>query len=158
MIKRHFLLLAAAALLALQSGCREERNGVPPESGKTAGRESRPGRIRVEIKGAVLWAELADRPASREQGLMFRRNLPEDEGMLFVFEYPQMQSFWMRNTYLPLDIAFLSEQRVIINILTMKPLDEGPRYRSLAPALYVIETNAGWFQKNGVQPGDRAEF
>jgi hypothetical protein len=157
-MKRHWLLLAAAALVVLQSGCREERNGMPPEPRKTAVQESRPGRIRVEIKEAVLWAELADRPASREQGLMFRRSLPEDEAMLFVFEYPQMQSFWMRNTYLPLDIAFLSEQKVIINILTMKPLDEGPRYRSLAPALYVIETNAGWFQKNGIKPGDRAEF
>jgi hypothetical protein len=101
---------------------------------------------------------VADRPASREKGLMFRRSLPEDEGMLFVFEYPQMQSFWMRNTYLPLDIAFLSEQRVIINILTMKPLDEGPRYRSSAPALYVIEANAGWFSSHGIAPGDRAVF
>lgn len=157
-MKRHFLLLVAGALVVLQSGCREEQNGVPPDPQKTVGQESRPGRIRVEIKGAVLWAELADRPASREQGLMFRRSLPEDEGMLFVFEYPQIQSFWMRNTFLPLDIAFLSEQRAIINILTMTPLDEGPRYRSLAPALYVIEANAGWFQKNGIKPGDRAEF
>jgi hypothetical protein len=89
---------------------------------------------------------------------MFRKTMPGDEGMLFIFEYPQMQSFWMRNTYLPLDIAFISEQGVIINILTMKPLDEGPRYRSLAPALYVIEANAGWFGQNGIKAGDQVRF
>ncbi|MDQ7797944.1 MAG: DUF192 domain-containing protein [Candidatus Edwardsbacteria bacterium] len=144
--------------LALIAGCREKIEKAYPRDKTDQIQPERPGRIKLAVGQSVLWAEVADNPRSREQGLMFRKTMPGDEGMLFIFEYPQMQSFWMRNTFLPLDIAFISEQGVIINILTMKPLDEGPRYRSLAPALYVIEANAGWFGQNGVKAGDRVRF
>jgi len=89
---------------------------------------------------------------------MHRRQMPQDEGMLFVFEYPQPLSFWMKNTYLPLDIAFVSKDGTILNILRMEPLNEVPRYLSRGPALYAIEANAGWFQNNGIKPGDRVRF
>ncbi|HAD81429.1 TPA: DUF192 domain-containing protein [Candidatus Edwardsbacteria bacterium] len=140
------------------AGCRHKtgENDRPSETNQV--QSERPGRIKLTVGQSVLWVEVVDNPRSREQGLMFRKTMPGDEGMLFIFEYPQMQSFWMRNTYLPLDIAFISEQGVIINILTMKPLDEGPRYRSLAPALYVIEANAGWFGQNGIKAGDQVRF
>jgi hypothetical protein len=144
--------------LALIAGCREKIEKPYRQDQPGRVQAERPGRIKLTVGQSVLWAEVADNPRSREQGLMFRKSLPGDEGMLFIFEYPQMQSFWMRNTYLPLDIAFISEQGVIINILTMKPLDEGPRYHSLAPALYVIETNAGWFGQNGIKAGDKVRF
>lgn len=139
-------------------GCREkpDRDISRQQAGKT--QQIREGRIKIKVGQTNLWVEVADRPDSREQGLMFRKILPGDEGMLFIFDYPQMQSFWMKNTYLPLDIAFVSKEGRIINILTMKPLDEDPRYRSVSPAQYVIEANAGWFENNGIKAGDRVEF
>jgi len=84
--------------------------------------------------------------------------MPDDEGMLFVFEYPQPLSFWMKNTYLPLDIAFVSTDYRVLNILPMKPMDETPRYTSAGPALYAIETNQRWFAKHGIKAGDRIRF
>lgn len=148
------ILLASVAL----SGCRRSSQDRQTNNQADSLNEVRPGKVRLLLGQAVLWAEVADQPRTREQGLMFRKGMPQDEGMLFIFDYPQMQSFWMRNTYIPLDIAFISDQGVIINILSMKPLDEGPRYRSLAPALYVIETNAGWFKSNGIKAGDKLRF
>jgi uncharacterized membrane protein (UPF0127 family) len=102
--------------------------------------------------------EVADRPETRQTGLMYRRQLPEDEGMLFVFEEPETLSFWMRNTYVPLDVAFISTDGEILNIEAMKPLDEGPRYRSMSPARYAIEANRGWFAGKGIRPGHRIRF
>ncbi len=107
---------------------------------------------------AGLWVEVADRPDTRQIGLMFRKKLPEDEGMLFIFEESQMLDFWMKNTYLPLDIAFISSSGIIINIESMKPLDEGPRYRSQSPARYALEVNQGWFARRGIKPGDKINF
>jgi len=145
-----FLILA---LLTVCGGCRQEPSTKPSLS-----KESRPGKVQLTIGGATLWVEVAGDEATRSQGLMHRRQMPEDEGMLFVFEYPQPLSFWMKNTYLPLDIAFVARDGSILNILRMKPLDEGPRYLSQGQALYAIETNAGWFQKNGVKAGDKVRF
>lgn len=139
--------------LAVLTGCRQES---PPKAQVT--KDSRPGRVQLAIGGARLWVEVAGDEAARSQGLMYRRQMPQDEGMLFVFEYPQPLSFWMKNTYLPLDIAFVSKDGTILNILRMEPLNEVPRYLSRSPALYAIEANAGWFQKNGIKAGDRVRF
>ncbi|MBI4726341.1 DUF192 domain-containing protein [candidate division TA06 bacterium] len=147
------LAALAIALLTAGGGCRKE-----PAPGNITPKESRPGKVLLTIGRAVLWVEVAEDEASRSKGLMHRRQLPEDEGMLFVFEYPQPLSFWMKNTYLPLDIAFVARDGSILNILKMKPLDEGPRYASQGPALYAIEANAGWFQKNGIKAGDKVRF
>lgn len=144
--------------LAAFSGCRQNVEKTYKVDGTNQVQPERPGRIKLMVGQSVLWVEAADNPLARERGLMFRKSLPWDEGMLFIFEYPQMQSFWMKNTYLPLDIAFISDRGVIINILTMRPLDEGPRYLSQGPALYVIETNAGWFAKNNIKTGDKIKF
>jgi len=151
-------LIITALALVLIAGCRQsaENNYRPDKTNQV--QPERPGRIKLTVGQSALWVEVVDNPRSRERGLMFREALPQDEGMLFIFERPQMQSFWMRNCRIPLDIAFISEQGVIINIRTMKPLDEGPRYHSLAPALYVIETNAGWFEQNGIKAGDKVRF
>ena len=145
--------MLAAALAA--PSCR--RSGR--QAGEAAAKETvRQGMIRLTVDTAGLWVEVADRPETRQAGLMFRRSLPEDEGMLFVFEEPQELDFWMRNTYLPLDIAFVSQSGVILNIEAMAPLDDGPRYRSRGPARYAIEANQGWFAKRGIKPGGRVRF
>ena len=151
--KNRYLIILAAFSLAVLSGCRQE---PLPKSPVT--KESRPGRVQLAMGGARLWVEVAEDEAARSQGLMFRRQMPQDEGMLFVFEYPQLLSFWMKNTYLPLDIAFVASDGSILNILQMKPLDEGPRYLSQGQALYAIEANAGWFQRQGIKAGDKVHF
>ena len=146
-----------STLLAPTTGCRRRADGdrqkAPPDSV-----QARPGRIPLTMGGARLWAEVADRPETRQSGLMFRRSLPVDEGMLFVFEQQQQLEFWMKNTYLPLEIAFVASNGTILNIEAMKPLDEGPRYRSRGPARFAIEANQGWFRQHGVKPGDKVKF
>jgi uncharacterized protein len=148
-----FLLgsLVITAIIGCKPDAKTQAASVP------AG-EARPGRTAVKVGAVSLWVEIADDPETLTRGLMFRKAMPEDEGMLFVFEYAAPQSFWMKNTYLPLDIAFISSDYRIINILAMKPLDEGPRYKSDGAALYALEVNQGWFKRHGVKPGDKLAF
>jgi uncharacterized membrane protein (UPF0127 family) len=88
---------------------------------------------------------------------MFRQELADDAGMLFVFPQDQGLSFWMRNTTIPLSIAFIDSERRIINIADMQPLDESS-VPSERPARYALEVNQGWFAVRGIKPGDRVEF
>ena len=143
------------SLAAVHPGCRENAR---QEAAKPDTTVTRAGRVKLGVGQSDLWVEVADNDAARQQGLMFRREIPEDEGMLFVFEYPQPLSFWMKNTYLPLDIAYVGQDGAILNILAMKPLDEGPRYNSKGPAMYAIEANQGWFKRHKVKAGDRIKF
>lgn len=107
-------------------------------------------------KGLVpLAVEIANNDELRRKGLMFRNKLGNNRGMIFVFPDSELRSFWMKNTYIPLDIAFISASGTIINILPMKPLDTVPRYNSTRPAMYALEVNQGWFQKNNIRVGDR---
>ncbi len=110
---------------------------------------------KIVVGKTPLHVEVASTPEKQERGLMFRQSLPEDEGMLFIFKEPQELTFWMRNTLIPLDIAFAGADGVILNIHQAKPLDESIQYRSAGSAKYVIETNQGWFSRHGIQPGDR---
>ncbi len=110
----------------------------------------------LEIKGHPLTAEVAATDPQRAQGLMHRRMLPENRGMLFVFPYTAPQSFWMMNTYVPLSIAFLDENGTIVNIADMKPLTTDS-HRSTKPARYALEMNLGWFARRGIKPGAKVE-
>lgn len=97
-------------------------------------------------------AQLATSPDERQVGLMYRREMPTNEGMLFVFEDASRQCFWMRNTPLPLTIAFLADDGTIVNLADMKPLSEDSHCSS-KPVRYALEMNAGWFAKRGIGPG-----
>ena len=110
----------------------------------------------LDIGGHKLTVEIASRPEQLERGLMFRRALPEDRGMLFVFAAPQILRFWMKNTYLPLSIAFIDADGVIVNITDMKPQTENI-HRSAAPAKFALEVNQGWFRRHGVAAGARID-
>jgi uncharacterized membrane protein (UPF0127 family) len=110
----------------------------------------------LEIKGHKLTAEVAATEPQRATGLMYRRMLPENRGMLFVFPYAAPQSFWMMNTYVPLSIAFIDENGTIVNIADMKPLTTDS-HSSAKPAKYTLEMNQGWFAKHGIKPGARVE-
>ena len=108
--------------------------------------------IALEIKGHKLTAEVAANDAARTTGLMHRRMMPENRGMLFVFSHAAPQSFWMMNTHLPLSIAFIDERGSIVNIADMKPLTTEP-HPSAGPAKYALEMNKGWFAKRGIKAG-----
>lgn len=100
----------------------------------------------------LIRAQLATSARQREIGLMFRREMPVNEGMLFVFEAPEQQCFWMRNTPLPLTIAFIADDGSIVNMADMQPFTENS-HCSTRPVRYVLEMNQGWFAKRGIKPG-----
>ena len=99
-------------------------------------------------------AQLAITPMQRQIGLMHRREMPSHEGMLFVFDEPSQQCFWMRNTLIPLSIAFLAEDGTVVNLADMKPQSDDS-HCSAKPVRFVLEMNQGWFAKRGVKPGTR---
>jgi uncharacterized protein len=99
-------------------------------------------------------AQVAATPDQRSTGLMHRKEMPQHEGMLFVFEQPSVQCFWMKNTLLPLSIAFLADDGAVVNIDEMKPLTLDS-HCSTKPVRYVLEMNQGWFAKKGVKAGTR---
>lgn len=102
-----------------------------------------------------LYVELATDPQSREQGLMYRTEMASDAGMLFIFETPSVLSFWMKNTYIPLDIIFLDANlRVVAVHENTTPNQINETYASFVPAKYALETNAGWVQNSGLTEGD----
>ncbi len=98
----------------------------------------------------LIHAELAQTPKQREIGLMFRKTMDANTGMLFVFEQPGVQCFWMKNTLLPLSVAFVADDGHIVNIEDMSPqtLDS---HCSARPVRYVLEMNQGWFARRGIQ-------
>ena len=112
----------------------------------------------LTIDGKQLYVEIAQDPETRAKGLMFRESLPENQGMLFIFPYEDILSFWMRNTYIPLDIAYMNADGIIVDIFEMTPLDESKNYVSSEPAMYAIEVNAGWFERNAIAEGAKVVF
>jgi len=111
----------------------------------------------VELGGERFQVELATEPGEQARGLMFRDELPEGHGMLFVYGREAWRSFWMKNMRIPLDILFFDGQRRLINWHTADPCtaDPCPGYPSDAPARYVLELNAGRATELGLEPGDR---
>ena len=112
-------------------------------------------RIELVIKAKTIVVELARRPDEQTRGLMFRRTLGEDEGMLFVYDSPRLLSFWMKNTRIQLSIAFVDGEGKITQIEKMRPYDSLDRYRSKVPVQYALEMNQDWFEENGIEVGDR---
>ena len=109
--------------------------------------------IPLMINGHRIVVEVASTPERRSLGLMHRFSLQPDHGMLFVFERLEPQGFWMKNTFIPLSIAFIAADGRIINVDEMQPHDEST-HMSRAPALYAIEMRKGWFTERGIRSGD----
>ena len=110
----------------------------------------------LEIRGHALRVEVASTEAERRLGLMHRRSLGEDQGMVFTYDKPSPQAMWMRNTLIPLSVAFVGADGRILNIEDMQPLTEDA-HASRGNAAWSIETNRGWFRKRGIRPGDRVK-
>lgn len=111
-------------------------------------------RVALTVGMHRIDAQVAQTPEQRQIGLMFRREMPQHEGMLFVFEQPGVQCFWMKNTRLPLTAAFVADDGTIINLADMKPMTTDA-HCSLRPVRYVLEMNQGWFARKSVAAGTR---
>ena len=108
----------------------------------------------VKVGSHVLKVEVAAEEEQRMQGMMYRKSMGQEEGMLFIFDEPAYHSMWMKNTLIPLSVAFIDKDGVILNILDMEPqtLDS---HMAAGPAVYAIETNKGWFAGKKIKPGDK---
>lgn len=113
-------------------------------------------RVQLAVGMHRLDVQVAATPDQRQTGLMFRKEMPQHEGMIFVFEQPAQQCFWMKNTLLPLSAAFVADDGTIVNIEDMAPqtLDS---HCSAKPVRYVLEMNKGWFVKKGIKPGSKLQ-
>lgn len=129
------LRLADLALLALLlSGCGDRRQTI-------------------NVGSATARVEIAATPRARAKGLSGRTSLPDGEGMLFIFPTPRKPAFWMKDTFVPLDIAFVTPDGRIAEIQTMEP-ESLQEHSPGEPAALALEMPAGWFEKNGVSAGD----
>ncbi len=108
----------------------------------------------IKVGPHPLKVEVAADDPQRTQGLMFRRSLGKNDGMLFVFDELEYHSMWMKNTLIPLSVAFLDSKGEILNILDMEPLTLDT-HAAAGPARYAIETNKGWFAEKKIKAGDR---
>ena len=112
----------------------------------------------ISITGHSLSVELATTPTSRGCGLSHREDLPQNHGMLFIFPDSRPRSFWMKDTFIPLSIAFLDKSGQILSLLDMVPMQTDPQYQSGQPASYALEVNQGWFHAHGIEIGDIVEM
>lgn len=111
-------------------------------------------RVKLSAGMHLIDAQVAMTPEQRQIGLMFREEMPPTEGMLFVFEQPSKQCFWMKNTLLPLTAAFVADDGTIVNLADMKP-QTTDSHCSEKPVRYVLEMNVGWFAKKGIKAGSK---
>ena len=111
----------------------------------------------ISVANKKITVEIADSELKRGYGLMFVEKMPQDEGMLFIFEQPEVQSFWMKNTLIPLSIGYFDKNLKLIIALELQReslvLKTLPGYSSKEPALYALEMNKNWFTDNGIKPG-----
>ena len=146
---RRVAWVGCGLLLAAALACGGQSEEAPPRV---------PGAtlpvVWLEVGSQRVTAEVASAPAARARGLMFRESLPPNHGMLFVFPREEVLGFWMRNTKLPLSIAYADAGGRIVRIADMQPLSE-QSVSSLHPARYALEMRQGWFREHGVAEGDR---
>jgi len=138
-----FIALTAALLAGLlAAGAAQAQEGPQPKLPT------------VELTAGmhIIRAELAITPIQQQTGMMFRRNMGTNEGMLFVDDTPGVRCFWMRNTLLPLSIAFITDDGTIVNLADMAPQNDAS-HCSARPVRFALEMNQGWFAKRGIKPG-----
>jgi uncharacterized membrane protein (UPF0127 family) len=140
------LVLALCFLLCLE-GCHS-KGGESAFGLRTAN---------LRISGASLTVEIADTPQASENGLMFRTSLPEDRGMLFVFDEPRKATFWMKNTKIPLSIAFIDSSGSILEIKSMSAFDETVVPSASDQVAFALEVNQGWFDRHKISAGASIE-
>lgn len=161
--RTRLLVLAVAVLLPSACGAGDEPSAMAgaEETAQQVGGTVTAGVLPLGSAWVVLGsdtvvAEVARTPEEREKGLMYRSDLPQGTGMLFVFPDEERRSFWMANTYIPLDIAYIDAALRIVDIKQMEP-EVTDLYRSAAPAMFALEVPQGWFAAHAVNVGDVVE-
>ncbi|MDO8317837.1 DUF192 domain-containing protein [Rhodoferax sp.] len=144
------LASAAYALQPLGPPLQQQPQALPPQG---APQLDLP-RLQLQAGLHLIAVQVASTPAQRNTGLMWRRSMPPNEGMLFVFDTPAIQCFWMKNTFLPLTAAFVAEDGRIVNLVDMQPLSERS-HCSAEPVRFVLEMHQGWFAQRGIEAGQR---
>lgn len=166
-MRASIVLLAIFSLCSACASCspKAPKDGSAPAANDGATGASAPAELTASVElfppgraPVLVKVELARTASERARGLMHRKQLDADSGMLFLFEGPQQLSFWMRNTYVPLDMVFIeSSMRVLGVVENAEPLTETPRS---VPGLsqYVLEVNAGYTREHGIGPGTMVRF
>jgi uncharacterized membrane protein (UPF0127 family) len=165
-----FLGAVAVSLASASCGCSNNGGGTLPADAHVPGGEEPDGappepdamppgpRVFLGRPEAAVIVAIADSPAERSRGLMYVQNLPMDDGMLFIFETEEVQSFWMRNTLIPLDMIFIKSDKTVVGVVAnAEPLTLTPRTVG-KPSLYVLEVNGGWAAAHGVTEGSTVRF
>ncbi len=162
--------IAAVAIVLLLAGCgstqaNQDTGSQDASETSATGKEMGTLGLRTVVidasggKKVDVRVEVADGPFEQARGLMYRKALGEDRGMLFVFPDEGERSFWMKHTLIPLSLAYIDSKGRITDILDMKPLDDKPpHYVSSEPVQYALEVNQGFFKEQGVKVGDHAEL
>ena len=164
--------LAIVLLVLLLAGCggtQTNQDNRSQDTSRGSAAENEPDRRPPGLRSVVIdasggkkvevWVEIADGPFEQMRGLMHRTALGEDRGMLFVYRREQYLSFWMKNTLIPLSIAYIDSKGRITDILDMKPFDDRePHYVSSESVNYALEVNQGFFDERGVEVGDHTEL
>lgn len=146
-MKRLFLILSAVLLIFFVTFIYNQR---PQKTYKETV---------LEIKDASLYLEIADTPEQRERGLSGRDKLRDDHGMLFIFEYPLIPGFWMKDMRFPLDMAWIDKDYSVVGIAKDIPPESYPKtFQPPSPVKYVLEVNAGWADKNNIRVGDTIQL
>lgn len=148
-MKHHLLVPALAALLFTSAPFAQIGSAGSPQLDLPRA-TLRAGKQTIDV-------QVAQTPEQRQIGLMHRRQMPQQEGMLFVFEQPGVQCFWMKNTRLPLTAAFVADDGSIVNLADMLPMSER-QHCSERPVRYVLEMNKGWFKRHKLGPGTQLKM
>jgi len=153
-------VLGLAALL-LATSCEKEKTAMPPSAptpAPPANPVTDPAQPRLEtiklyLGSAELTVEIADENLERQAGMMHRTTMPKNEGMLFVFPRPHQTGFWMKNTTVPLSIAYIDRASRVVEIHDLLPGDTKPVESRSDRIQYALEVNQGWFDRHGIKPG-----
>ena len=143
---RHFLVIVLLACASPHDHAQPNPAPVLPDTAAET--------AVLSIRGRSAYVEVVREKEERALGLMYRESLAPDSGMLFVFDSVALQAFWMKNTLIPLSIAFIDSGKMVTDILEMAPGDTVSHYYPTRPVLYALEMNSGWFQSNAIRPGD----
>ena len=149
--------MIAGASSGLVACAKEKAGGSKPATGAAA-HKTVADFFPITVGGKTVRMQLAVRPQEMQRGLMERRDLGKDDGMIFVYESPQQMSFWMRNTPTPLDIGFFSPAGVLEEIYPLHPFDETAVASRGMRLQFALETNQGWYKANGVKPGAQLDL
>lgn len=150
--------LAAVALLSL-AACACAREGATPATKAPA--VAPKGVLHffpIRVGEKTVRLQLAVRMDEMQRGLMERRDLGTDDGMIFIYEKPQQMSFWMRNTPTPLDIGFFRSDGTLAEVHPLHPFDERPVASGGSDLRFALETNQGWYRANGIRPGAKLDL